>query len=124
MAFRRPGRSTWYVTLRTPGGEVRRSAETRDRATAKAIERTLRDLENRREWELLNAVADKRLTVGELFDAATRNDLDGLRRKLDDVDLEPVVALWEPWLADRVRPDTAAHYRAHLRTLIPAAKPF
>jgi integrase len=124
MPFRRPGRATWYVTLKTPTGEVRRSAETRDRATAKAIERTIRTLESRREWELLNAVVDKTITVGELFDAATRNDLQGLRRRLDDVDLEPHVAQWELWLADRVRPDTAAHYSAHLRTLIPAGKPF
>jgi hypothetical protein len=57
VPFRRPNRPHWYIELPTPGGPVRKSSGTPNRATAGAIERALRQLVDRREWDLLNAMA-------------------------------------------------------------------
>lgn len=122
MVFRRAGRPTWYVDITTPGGSVRKSTGTTDRATARAMGRLVEELAQRRAWDLLNAVLDGRLTLAALFDR--RHDLEGARAQLRDVDLEPHIAGWTTWLADRVKPDTAAHYVTQLRTLIPEGRPF
>jgi integrase len=126
VPFRRRPRRTWYVYLPTRTGWVQRSTGTTDRPTAVAIERMLVELgpHGKRAWDLLDEVASGTLLLGELFDAWRRNDLEGLRSRRSDVDLEAHVVGWEAWLADRVAPDTAAHYSAYLRTLIPAERPF
>jgi len=124
MPFRRPNRSTWYVTLRTPGGSIRKSTETVDKKTAQAIERCIRDLEHHREWELLNAAMSGRITIGQLYDAARHKKLDDIRQELDDQDLEPFVDKWLEADASGRGQDTINHYRHAVRKLIPADKPF
>lgn len=94
MVFRRPGRKPWTISIPTPGGTMRKSTGTTDKATARAIERALQDLATRRVWQLLNAVLENRLSVGELYDASRMQTLEQLRARLDDVDLEPQVAVW------------------------------
>jgi integrase len=96
VPFRRPGRETYSIDIRTPGGVVRKSTGTRDKRTAVMVERELSILADRREWELVNAVVDNRLTLGDLSDAArTPRGLDALRARLNDIDLEPLVEEWK-----------------------------
>jgi len=78
----------------------------------------------RRAWDLLERVADNSLPLAEVFDAYSRNDLDGLRARIDDVDLAVHVASWTAWLTDRVSAATRQRYFTHLRTLIPEGKSF
>jgi integrase len=121
MVHRRRGRPTYYLKLPTRTGWIQRSTGTSDRATAKAIARMLEDLgpQGRRAWDLLDAVAEDRLSPGELYDAWSMNDLDGLRARLADQDLAGHIPAWRTWLADRVKAGTADLYVVHLRTLMP-----
>jgi integrase len=119
VPFKRPNRSTWYVTLRLPGGEVRRSCGTADRPTARSIERALRELEQTREWELLNAVVDGKISLGTLYDAVRSKGLETLRVALSDVDLEPFVNEWARVHARTgVKSDTIAHYLHAVRSFM------
>ena len=126
MVYRTGSRPTWYVAVPTPTGRVKRSTGTADKATAKAMARMIDALgpKGTRAWDLLDRVADGSLTLAHLYDAYRMNDLDGLRARLVDVDLEPHVAEWAAWLTDQVKPNTADHYVSHVRTLIPADHPF
>jgi integrase len=124
MPFRRPNSSHWYLELATPGGSIRKSTGTPDRATARSIERALHELAHRRAWDLLNAMIDDRITVGDLYDAVRNRTEDALRAKLNDVDLEPLIAAWVAVQQADVAPDTMAHYLHVVRTLIVPGKPF
>jgi integrase len=126
MVYRRADRDAWFVAVPTRTGRVKRSTGTIHRATARAMERMLEELgpKGQRAWDLLDRVADNTLSLGALFDAWQHNDLDGLRERLRDVDIEPHLEGWTAWLADRVKPDTAAHYLVQVRTLIPEKRPF
>src|SRR5215471_4380067 len=126
MVYHPDGIDAWYVAVPTSTGRVKRSTGTTHRGTAKAIERMLVELGPRglRAFDLLDRVAANTLPLGILFDAYRHNDLSGLRVRLNDVDLCEHVAGWKAWLADRVKPDTSAHYLVQLRTLIPEGKPF
>jgi integrase len=90
------------------------------------MERMLEELgpHGKRAWDLLDRVAAGTLALPALFDAFAANDLDGLRTRLDDVDLTLHIAPWEVWIGDRVKSNTADHYVTHLRTLMPEGKPF
>jgi integrase len=124
MPFRRPNSPHWYVQLSTPGGSIRKSTGTPDRATARAIERALHELVHRRVWDLLNAMLDDRITVGELYDAVRHRAEDDLRAKVNDVDLEPLIPAWEEVQKADIAPDTMAHYRYAVHSLIVPGKPF
>jgi integrase len=126
MVFRRRGRPTYYLKLPTRTGWVQRSAETSDRGIARAMARMLTELgpHGKRAWDLLDAVHDHRLSLGAVYDAWSRNDLDGLRERLKDVDLAAEIAGWQAWLHDRVKPDTREHYLSQVRTLMPQGKEF
>jgi integrase len=115
---------TWYIELALPTGTVRWSTGTSDRSTAAAVERALRDLIHRREWDLLDAVRSHAITLGELFDAHRHRDLDGLRAKLNDTNLEPKVEEWLEVHKARVSVDTINHYRIVVRRLMLAGVPF
>jgi integrase len=126
MVFRRQPRPHWYVYLPTRTGWVQRSTGTTDKRTALAMERMLLDLgpKGKRAWDLLDAVLADDVTLGELYDAWQANDLDGLRARRADVDLTEHLNGWQTWLTDRIAPDTAAHYLAYVRTLMPDGRPF
>ena len=126
MVFRRGTRAAFYLWLPTHTGREQRSTGTSDRSTARAIERMIDALgpHGTRAWDLLDAVRDGTLSLAELYDAWRLEDLDGLRARRADVDLRDHVAGWQAWLQDRTRADTAQHYLAHLRTLIPEGRPF
>jgi hypothetical protein len=62
-----------------------------------------------RAWDVLDFVLDGRLTVGQLFDAwwDTRQDVDAVRRRLADVDIEPLVREWYRMYEGQVKADSA-----------------
>ena len=126
MVYKRNARDAWFVAVPTPHGRVKRSTGTGHKPTAKAMERMLVALgpKGQRAWDLLERVMKGSLTLGTLYDAYIHNDLDGLRARLEDADLGHQVDGWQAWLTDRVSADTRLHYLAHLRTLIPADKPY
>jgi integrase/recombinase XerD len=126
MPYRKKESAVWYTHFPTRTGWKFRSTGVKDRATAKAIERMLADLgpKGKRSWDLLEAVLGGQLTMVELYDSYRNNDLDVLRARMKDVDLEAKVADWQEWLQGQVEPDTRRHYLVHIRSLIPEGKPF
>lgn len=127
MTPHRPkGRRLYRVKVPTRTGWVNRSTGTADRPTAKAMHRMLDELgpKGARRWDLLDPVADGRLSLPELWDAYRAKDLAGLLARLDDVDLVPCVEAWMRWLDDRVAPITRRGYRIAVGTLMPAGGPW
>jgi integrase len=141
MAFKRGNTYSIYIPLRS-GGSVIRGTGTTDRKLAKAMERAVKTLKDRREWDLLEAVVGgssvnrrgrvARLSVGELYDAFSANTLDLLKARLRDVDLEPYIEDWQATLVARfgrpgrkIQPqDTPELYVRQVRTLIEEGKHF
>ncbi|MGH7649937.1 MAG: tyrosine-type recombinase/integrase, partial [Gemmatimonadaceae bacterium] len=105
---------------------MKRTTNTAHRPTARSMERMVAELgpKGSRAWDLLGPVADGTLSLGELHDWWRRNDLDGLRARLADVDLEPHVAIWANRHRSKAAADTVAHYVHALRTLMAAGSPF
>ncbi len=123
--FRPTGRLTYRVKVPTRhAGWVDRSTGTRDKATAKAIDRMLEELgpRGKRAWDLLGAVVADKLSLARLYDAYATRSLEQLRAELNDVDLLPFIERWQTWLEGRVTPETADRYEVHLRT-IPGDRP-
>ncbi|HRX18615.1 MAG TPA: tyrosine-type recombinase/integrase [Gemmatimonadales bacterium] len=77
-----------------------------------------------RDWLVIDAVHSGALGLGRLWDAAEAGELDRLRQELQDTDVEPHLARWLREVATRTAADTVAHYRKHVRTLIPEGEPF
>ncbi len=118
---------TWFVSIPTRGGIwTKRTTGTRDKAVAKAMGRMIDDLgpSGKRCWEFLSPIAERALSVPELFDAYTTGTLDGLRQRLSDVDLESYVEDWLRVVAAHKAPDTRDHYRLYVRSLLPEGKRF
>lgn len=112
---------TWFIAIPTESGKwVKKTTGTRDKSVAKGMARMVDELgpRGRRSWDLLNPVARGDLTIGQLYDAYSQNDLDGLRVRLNDVDLEPHVARWIGTLRGRLASDTVEHYEVYARSLI------
>ena len=111
----------WYVGVpRRHGGWQKRAIGTKDAALARRVARMVAELgrQGRRDWELLDAVHSGHLTIAELFDAHSRNELDALRAKLSDVDTEPYVDAWLAVLRSSVSADTVEHYELYVRSLV------
>ena len=112
----------YYAKVRLGSGQwITRTCETRDRALAKSIGRMADELGHRgkQTWDLLDAVADGRMSLATLYAGYSGNQLDALRDRLNDVDLSPIVDQWLDSLEARLSPDTIGHYRVHVRSLIP-----
>ena len=121
--------STFTVGIPTRNGRwIKKTTGTSDRALAKAMGRMIDDLVNRREWLLLEAMTrsskKKPLSVGEVFDSVRMNELDLLRDRLTNVDLDPLVALWVTEPLTDLAPDTREHYALYVRSLIVAGTRF
>jgi integrase len=130
MVYRRKGRSGYYVAVPVRKGLavvwVKRATGTTHRPTASAIEAMIAVLGPRgqRAWDLLEAAASGTLSLGMLHDHYRNGQLDVLRAKLDDADLEPLVPAWRKWVADNRSERTATNYALAVRKLIPAGRPF
>lgn len=125
--FRPKGRTIWRLKVpNRHGGWADKSTGTRDKLTANAMERMVRDLgpQGKREWDLLDAVHDGRVSLGDLFDAHRMGDLQGLRARLDDVDLRPLIARWEAAETARGKAENAKRYRVHVESLAGTSGPW
>jgi integrase len=123
--YRRANRPSFYVGIPTESGAwIKRSTGTDHRPTAKAMGRVVETLRQERTWDLLGAVAAGSLALGQLYDAYRYGDLDGLRRRMEDLDLPEYIVGWARWLSDRVKPLTRDHYVYSVRTLMPEGATF
>ncbi|MFI5230516.1 MAG: tyrosine-type recombinase/integrase [Gemmatimonadales bacterium] len=126
MAYTRAGRPTFYFQARTQHGWRLMSTRTPDRALAKKIEAMWEALATEhRAWDCLEPVLQRQMTIGALFDAwrdAGRN-VEELRRRLNDVDVEPLIAGFLAVHKAKVKPDSLEHIEFHLRALIPEGQP-
>lgn len=132
------GRQYWARVPRLGAEPRQRALGTKDLATARRICGFLREMRDRREAFLLDALADGRAVIGEAFDAfnappapgSAETRLDAYIRELrdgkKDVDLEPFVAGWMREM-ERVRKpnaDSRRKYETQVRTLILKGKPY
>ncbi len=123
--FQRGG--IYYAKVRQSSGQwIARTCETRDRPLAKSIGRMVDELAHRgtQSWDLLDAVAQSRLSLSALYQAYSGNALDELRERMNDVDLSPLVQDWLDSLGARLSADTVQHYGVHVRSLIADDKYF
>jgi integrase len=126
MPYKRDGRPSFYFDgLLRSGGRRQFCTRTPDRRLAQKMEAMWDDLAKRhRAWDILDSVVAGRLTVGQLFDAwsETRQDVDAIRRRLADVDIEPLVNEWYAVHEGQVKVDSARHALAHVRFLLPESE--
>lgn len=119
---------TFTIRVPTRSGVIARTAGTGHKPLVREMEKMLEVLgpRGRRDWELLDAVADGRLTVAQLHDAYSRQDLDGLRARLSDVDLAALIPDWQRALCSTVaeKGGTPERYLVHVRSLMPEGVPF
>jgi integrase len=121
------GREGWlYVRVPTRDGRsITRTTGTTDAKTAKQTARMLDELGPRgRRDELVDAIALGDLAIPRLYDAYIANDLDGVRARLRDIDLSPLVDEWLYSVATALAPETTERYMLYVRSLIPADAPF
>lgn len=149
-AFRPKGRRKFYIMVPVKDGRPVMRPATRDSLVAKQMQAMVDALghERKRAWDLLELVTAKvpKIKLSRLWDAwgstpVTRHDKKGeaitpaveeriahMRRELlEVVDLEPYVEQFYRVTAgssSNASVDTAAHYRAGLRTLITKGTPF
>jgi len=133
--FRKAGAKTWQVRLYGADGKpVDRSTETRDKGSANAVARTVEKVREQLKYrELYTAMAEKRLSPLEVWEADTRDTLAELLASLSDVNVEPLVDEWRRRLTmgegdeerrKKVAPTTAKGYLSSVRLLIPEGEPF
>jgi integrase len=123
-AFRRTGRKTYeFQAVQADGRFTQTSTGTRNKPLATAIEAMWERLARRhRAWDLLDRVGHG-LTIGQLYDLwdDTKQDVEEMRRRLDDRNIEPEVAIWHArYAADY--PDAAERARQHVRWLLPEGR--
>ena len=125
--YRRGNLFSIYVPTRG-GGRVVKATNCSHKPTAKRMEAMIADLgpKGRRDWELLDAIAEGRLTVGQLYDAYSAQKTDELKQKLADINVEPHVIPWFESVRSRVSEssDTHIQYLTKVRSLIPAGEAF
>jgi hypothetical protein len=136
MVFRRTGARTFAFQARLPNGRYKQLQTTAPltaagKALASRIEAMWTSLAfEHRAWDLLEPVltasrGERAQRLGRLYDlwVATKYNPAAMRRLLTDVDVEPLVASFEAWYRQHVRPDTVAHAVAHVRALLPVGSP-
>lgn len=130
--YRKDGKPGWmigvptrpgYIDPRThkPKTRVQRSAGTQDRATATAIEAMVKLLgkRGRQQWEYIDPVIDRKLSLSELYYHYARGTLDALKHRLNDVDLRPGVEVWKHRIIASLAPETSRHYGQQVDKLFP-----
>lgn len=96
MPFRSTGRWTWKIRVPTRAKlvSVVRSTGTEDVGIATEMEAMCQRFHAKRQWEVLDAIARKSVTLGEVFDAYERGTLPALLARVDDVELNPWITKW------------------------------
>jgi integrase len=132
MVYRRKGKTVYSIKLPLrDGGWIERSTGTKDRLLARDMAAMITTLgpHKLRAWDVLEPVTGGAITLATLHDlwVELRGDLASVRARLDDVDLEPLVATWAKELrnpARGIKPDTADHYVSAVRLLVRDGVPF
>lgn len=121
-AFLPKGRSIYECMVPTSSGWVKCSTKTRDKNTARKIDRMVKELgpTGLRALDLLDKVRDGALSLPTLWDLWVRNerDLVAIRERLDDTDL---LVKRTPWLEEvktHASRDTAEHYAHYLKSFV------
>lgn len=126
MVYSRPGRPSKYFEARTRTGWKQICTHTPDKKLAQSMEHMWDVLSSRhRAWDLLDPVLADPKTIGALFDAwtDTKQDVEEMRRRAKDVDVEPLVAVWAAIYTQRVEADSAKHAVKHVRFFFPVDAP-
>lgn len=120
------GGKTYKLRIyRTDGSYVVRSTGTRDKASAKAMQRAHDAIRDKPRYRcILDAVASRTLTMEAAWLAYENGTLDGILAQLSDVNIEPYITGWQNGTAKRSTQDTANHYASAVRSLIPAGTSF
>jgi Site-specific recombinase XerD len=127
MVYRRAGRPSQYFEAQTQhGGYKQMCTHTSDKKLAQRMEHMWGELaERHRAFDLLNPVLERRQSISALYDAweASGRNVEAMRRKAADVDIEPFIADWLKVYETTVEADTAAHALKHVRFLFPENTP-
>jgi integrase len=130
-AYRRGRNFSIRLPLRAGGTKIVGTG-TRDRATAKAMQRMGEDLKGRHDWTLLETVTlepnrtRRHLALGRLFAAFRANTLEQLRATMTDIDLTQHIPAWQDTLRARLSAGSRMvdRYVAIVRTLMPDGAAF
>lgn len=118
------GALNWTVVTRQDGRRFRLSLGTPDDNTAAAIEGMIVHLTVTLQWDLIDALCDRKRAPKDLYASYCKDaTLASERAALDDVDLSPLVAEWRASLVQR-KVRGADDYVAQVRRLIPEGKPY
>jgi integrase len=126
MVFRRGSRPSWYFQGKTRSGWEQLCAFTPDKRLGEKIEAMWADIADKhRAWDVLGRVLDGSMKPSELYDLwlESGRNIEGVRRRLSDTDVEPLVEQWSADHAKNVEPDSAAHALTHVRWLVPESEP-
>jgi integrase len=120
------GNSFWTWVRRADGSRIRVPLGTADKATAKRAEQVLARLAAKWEWDLLEAVISRRLSVSDLVAAqeAGPRALTEARTNLTDPDISSYITAWQEWAGRSTAPGTVARYLRQVRAVMPEGKPF
>lgn len=126
MVFRRKGTARYSFQARTETGRVQLPTGTPSKVLAGKIEAMWEELAvEHRAWDVLNRVLSplEDLTIGALWDLwlATEKNVPEIRRRLDDLNLEPLVDEFLGIYAKQY-PGNAAVTRHRLRFLVPVGQ--
>jgi integrase len=149
MVFRAKGRRYYEAKVPTESGAwKKRPTGTTDGVTARGMDRMIESLASKHEWTILSRVTssppslplarlyaiwnatpvlrhDKK--TGKAIEPSPDERIAYVTETLESVNVEPLIAEWKAVLvgpAVNVKPDTADHYVAAVRDLIPKAAPF
>lgn len=120
-------RGCYYTNVpRELGAPAQCSTGTKDKNLATRIGRLVDELGPRgqRRWDILRAVSDGHITLDRLWDLYSRNGIEQLAARLNDIDLSPLVDEWAKSHVTRVTPAHAKLAKIYVRRFIPEGKPF
>lgn len=120
--YRRAGSKCWMITIVSrEGAHIRRSSGTHDRETADAMQLMLTHMARRgtREWDLIDAVLDERLSIGTLYDHHLAGTMDLVRAQLQDRDLAPAIDAWEARIRKERAKETSRKYAQEVLAIFP-----
>jgi integrase len=124
------GRSFVFQALTPTGAYVQLGTGAKDRAVAKDIEHMWGKLAQKRAWDLLQPILtaqrrERARRLVQLYDRwrAAEGNVEAVRQRQQDRDVEPLVEEWSGWYRGEVAATTASDALAFVRWLLPAGTP-
>ena len=120
-------RGCYYTNIpREIGAPIQRSTGTNDGRIARQIAEMVDKLGPRgqRRWDILNAIADKRISLAQVWDCYSKNEIELLKSRLNDIDLSELVEEFAKSHSTKVSPGHAELAKKYIRRFIPAGIPF